>query len=82
MNSTNPVFRKLQKDGQYTSSYQGNVMTINGTINKIGILLLLTSATALYTWSKGIYQSRTLMFMGVVGTATLNQTARWCSSIY
>jgi len=50
MRSSNPVMagRIFEKVGRVTAG--GNVMTINGTINKIGILLLLVIAAASYTW--------------------------------
>lgn len=51
MRSSNPamtgkIFEKMTADAA-----GGNVMTINGTINKIGLMLLLVVAAASYTWS-------------------------------
>lgn len=37
--------------GQVVSRADGEVMTINGTVNKTGFMLLLLVATAAYTWS-------------------------------
>jgi uncharacterized YccA/Bax inhibitor family protein len=51
MRSSNPVMtgRIYEKAG--TLSAGSSVMTINGTINKIGIMLLLVIAAAAYTWN-------------------------------
>ena len=50
MRSSNPVMtgKIYEKAG---SAASGSVMTINGTINKIGLLLLLVIAAASYTWN-------------------------------
>ena len=50
MRSSNPVLagRIFEKAGSVASG--SSVMTINGTINKIGLLLLLVIAAAAYTW--------------------------------
>jgi len=37
--------------GQVVSRADGEVMTLNGTVNKTGFMLLLLVATAAYTWS-------------------------------
>lgn len=37
--------------GQVVSRDPGQVMTLNGTVNKTGLLLLMCVATAAYTWS-------------------------------
>ncbi len=66
MRTKNPALNRLNRGGGYSST-SGEVMTVNGTINKIGILLLFASATALFTWSKGAEQSWNLMIAGVVG---------------
>jgi len=48
--SSNPVLsgRIFEKEGGLTTGT--GVMTINGTINKVGVLLLLLIAAAAYTW--------------------------------
>ncbi|HTB62797.1 MAG TPA: Bax inhibitor-1/YccA family protein [Opitutales bacterium] len=46
-NSSNPAFRN---DPFSRVQATGSTMTLNGTINKIGILLLLTTASAAWTW--------------------------------
>ena len=50
MRSSNPVMtgRIYEKAG---TALSGNVMTINGTINKIGLMLLLVIVSASYTWN-------------------------------
>ncbi|RPI42630.1 MAG: hypothetical protein EHM46_04960, partial [Bacteroidetes bacterium] len=50
MRTSNPVmtggiFEKVAHAGEVSQ-----VMTINGTINKVGLMLLLTIAAAAYTW--------------------------------
>ncbi len=51
MRSSNPVMtgKVFEKAGQITTG--SSEMTINGTINKIGLLLLLVIAAAAYTWN-------------------------------
>ena len=49
--STNPVFGKNIFDRSVTSADEG-VMTINGTINKTAIMLLIVIFAATFTWRK------------------------------
>ncbi|MEN8228513.1 MAG: Bax inhibitor-1/YccA family protein [Bacteroidota bacterium] len=51
MRSSNPVMtgKIFEKAGRITSD--SSVMTVNGTITKIGLLLLLVIAAAAYTWN-------------------------------
>lgn len=48
--SSNPVLQEKVFRKDYTSS--SDVMTINGTINKTALMLLLVIAGAVYTWNK------------------------------
>jgi len=48
--SSNPVFQEKVFRKDYTSS--SDVMTVNGTMNKTAIMLLLVIAGAVYTWNK------------------------------
>lgn len=48
--SSNPVFKEQVFSKGYTSSSE--VMTVNGTINKTAMMLLLVIAGALFTWNK------------------------------
>ncbi len=48
--SSNPVLQEKVFRKNYTTS--SNVMTINGTMNKTAIMLLLVIAGAVYTWNK------------------------------
>ncbi|MEZ5105309.1 MAG: Bax inhibitor-1/YccA family protein [Draconibacterium sp.] len=48
--SSNPVFQEKVFRRDYTSTSE--VMTINGTVNKTAIMLLLVVAGAVYTWNK------------------------------
>ncbi len=51
MRSSNPVMQEKIFDKTAGISSGSQAMTINGTINKIGVLLLLLIAAAAYTWS-------------------------------
>lgn len=48
--SSNPVFKERVFTRDYNAS--GEVMTVNGTINKTALMLLLVVAGAVYTWNK------------------------------
>jgi len=48
--SSNPVFKERVFSRDYSSS--SNVMTVNGTMNKTALMLLLVIAGAVYTWNK------------------------------
>ena len=71
MRSSNPVMsgRIYEKAG--TLSAGSSVMTIHGTINKVGIMLLLVIAAAAYTWNMvmGADAARagTLAIVGAIG---------------
>jgi uncharacterized YccA/Bax inhibitor family protein len=50
--SSNPTLnQKIIRDFAYAGTDAG-IMTIQGTVNKIGILFLLTLGAAVYTWNK------------------------------
>lgn len=52
MESNNPVFNGKTINGfQDRVNEDSGTMTVNGTINKTGILLLITMATSAYSWS-------------------------------
>lgn len=71
MRSSNPAMtaRIFEKVGMATA--ESNVMTINGTINKIGLMLLMVIAAAAYTWNMvmGADPGRagTLAMVGAIG---------------
>lgn len=48
--SSNPVLKERSFARDYTT--QSDVMTVNGTMNKTGLMLLLVIAGAFYTWTK------------------------------
>ncbi len=48
--SSNPVLKEKAFGRDYTM--QSDVMTVNGTMNKTSILLLLVVASAVFTWNK------------------------------
>lgn len=70
MRSSNPVMtgKIYEKAG---SAVSGETMTINGTINKIGLMLLLVIAAAAYTWNMVMGdnpgQANTMAIIGAVG---------------
>jgi uncharacterized YccA/Bax inhibitor family protein len=51
MRSSNPAMSSRIYEKVIDSTNQSGTMTINGTINKIGILILLVVAGAAYTWN-------------------------------
>ena len=48
--SSNPVFKENVFHRDYTAS--SDVMTVNGTMNKTALMLLLVIAAAIFTWNK------------------------------
>lgn len=71
MRSSNPVMSGKVFEKVGTLSAGSGVMTINGTINKIGLLLVLTIAAAAYTWSMVTGDrpgnAGTLAIVGIIG---------------
>ena len=71
MRSSNPAMSARIFDRVGMASTGSNTMTINGTINKIGIMLLLVIAAAAYTWNMvlGVEPGRagTLAMVGAIG---------------
>ena len=54
MKTSNPVFNGTTYDVTGTSAGYGEAMTVSGTANKAGILLILVLCTAVYTWNQAI----------------------------
>ena len=48
--TSNPVFKERVFHRDYTSASE--VMTVNGTVNKTALMLLLVVASAVFTWNK------------------------------
>lgn len=48
--TSNPVFKERVFHRDYTSASE--VMTVNGTVNKTALMLLLVIASAVFTWNK------------------------------
>ena len=70
--SSNPTLsEKVFKKNHSTYQDIDNVMTVRGTMNKFGLLMLLVAASATYTWQ--LYTQNnpslmsTLMWVGVIG---------------
>jgi uncharacterized YccA/Bax inhibitor family protein len=67
MRTSNPAMRAMEKQMPVASAIP---MTIQGTVNKTGILFLLTLVTATITWKMtmaGNAIASTLMWVGVIG---------------
>jgi len=71
MRSSNPVMSGSIYNKVGSAAAGSGAMTINGTINKIGIMLLLVIASAGYTWSMVMGQdpgrAGTLAIVGAIG---------------
>jgi uncharacterized YccA/Bax inhibitor family protein len=77
MKTSNPAlgdktFRDLANGSQFTGVSDAGRMTLSGTVNKTGILLLCTLATACYTWRLFLDSHDTasvggLMILGLIG---------------
>ena len=71
MRSSNPVMtgKIFEKAGTLTAD--SSVMTINGTINKVGLMLLLVIGAAAYTWNMVMGEEAgragTLAIVGAIG---------------
>jgi len=71
MKSSNPVMTGKVYEKVAGITADGSGMTINGTINKIGLMLLLVIGAAAYTWNMVMGanpgNANTLMIIGAVG---------------
>jgi uncharacterized YccA/Bax inhibitor family protein len=68
MQSSNPV---LKSDSFKTArSQDGNVMTVGGAVNKTGLLLLITTLSAVYAWQSLEY-SRGIWIAALIGSLVL-----------
>ncbi|WP_407072316.1 Bax inhibitor-1/YccA family protein [Planococcus liqunii] len=66
MRSGNPSLKdEVFEKGGYTNS--GRTMTIQGTVNKTFILLLLVLATAVYSWNQYLSNPETILPLILVG---------------
>ena len=54
MKTSNPVFTGTTYDVTGTRAGYGQGMTVSGTVNKAGVLLVLVLCTAVYTWNQAI----------------------------
>jgi uncharacterized YccA/Bax inhibitor family protein len=70
MRTSNPALNDRVFRGQPMASY-GESMTVQGTVNKTGVLLLLAMLTAAYTWhlsySGNVLAVMPLMWVGLIG---------------
>jgi uncharacterized YccA/Bax inhibitor family protein len=66
MKSSNPVLSKGTFDGSAIHVGYGSSMTISGTVNKAGILMLCVLATALWSWNQFYTQGA-----GAIGGLTM-----------
>lgn len=69
--SSNPVMAGRIFEKEASGSVTSNIMTINGTINKTGLMILLVIAAASYTWSmvmgENISGATTFAVVGGIG---------------
>ena len=88
--SSNPAFRS---EYFQSTAAAGQVMTIQGTINKIGFLMLLLVASGSFTWKMALEQNmatvQSLMYLGIFGglitalfTTFSPRNARFSAPIY
>ncbi|OGI01090.1 MAG: hypothetical protein A2Y25_04950 [Candidatus Melainabacteria bacterium GWF2_37_15] len=69
MRSTNPLLSEKAFENRGYSSYSRDLMTIDGTVNKVGMLLLLTAGMALFSWMMfgGTGLVQLWMIVGAIG---------------
>jgi len=88
--SSNPAFRS---EYFQSTAAAGQVMTVQGTINKIGFLMLLLIASGSFTWKMALEQNmpavQSLMYLGIFGglitalfTTFSPRNARFSAPIY
>ena len=70
--ATNPIAMRSSNPALSAETFRGtraavgeDSMTIQGTVNKTALCLLILMATASYTWNLGIADPRVPAFMGV-----------------
>lgn len=71
MRATNPLLSEdaMRSQNQGYTVYADNIMTIDGTINKIAILLVLTMGSAMLSWMMfgGTAAAQIWMIVGAIG---------------
>jgi uncharacterized YccA/Bax inhibitor family protein len=87
--SSNPAFRS---EYFQSTAAAGQVMTVQGTINKIGFLMLLLVASGSFTWKmalEGVASLQSMMYLGIFGglitalfTVFSPRNARFSAPIY
>ncbi len=87
--SSNPAFKE---EYFQSTAAAGNVMTVQGTINKIGFLMLLLIASGSFTWKMALEASssvQSLMYLGIFGglitaliTTFMPRNARFTAPVY
>ena len=67
--SSNPTLKEKTFEQSIAGSYQGEAMTLTGTLNKFGILMALLIASTLFAWDQFNKGSDPVPFMmvGVFG---------------
>jgi uncharacterized YccA/Bax inhibitor family protein len=63
MKSSNPVLSDKVFNGSAVHAGYGSTMTISGTVNKAGILMLLVLATAIWSWDR-FYETQDMAAIG------------------
>lgn len=66
--SSNPTLGKNSLNRVFNSAAaDAGVMTINGTVNKMIISLVLVFATAYFSWNQAVAGGSSLMYIGAIG---------------
>ncbi|MCF6287195.1 MAG: Bax inhibitor-1/YccA family protein, partial [Candidatus Hydrogenedentes bacterium] len=67
MRTANPALNDKTFGRAMSAEYSGKSMTLEGTVNKTGILLMLIIAGAAFTWQKYMAGSETVMIWMIGG---------------
>ena len=88
MRSANPTLNKNTFSTSF-SSETSNVMTLNGTVTKTAVLLLIVVLFSTFTWRGSTSSTMPLAFIGLIGglifalVTTFKQTlAPWTAPLY
>ncbi len=66
MTSSNPALQRMFAPGSITETASGS-MTVRGTVNKIGILLICVAATAFLVWEMELSYAVPAAILGAIG---------------
>ena len=69
MRTANPALNDSSFEKQLDAGYTGRTMTLEGTVNKTGILLMLIVATASFTWYQYVTHGPSAAYPWMIGGA-------------